>query len=63
MVKCTRCNRSLVKGFFVEGKPYGPVCVRKLFGLEILQGLLAPKKKAKPETDDKEQGNFADVRA
>ena len=31
MNKCTRCGRTLKKAFFVDGAPYGPVCVRKMF--------------------------------
>src|SRR6266568_7831329 len=33
--KCTRCGRSLKKAYMVNGVPYGPVCVKKLFGIRI----------------------------
>jgi len=56
MVKCTRCNRSLKKAFIVEGRPYGPVCVHKLFGTAVLASLLNPKKpKSAPKPENDEQ--------
>lgn len=31
MSKCTRCHRALLNPTIVDGKEYGPVCVKKLF--------------------------------
>jgi len=33
--KCTRCGRALKRTYVVDGVPYGPVCVRKVFGAGI----------------------------
>jgi Family of unknown function (DUF6166) len=64
MVKCTRCGRSLKKAFIVNGQPYGPVCVRKVFGLATLLELTGKKTRVKkpavPEGDP-EQGVFFGV--
>lgn len=60
MDKCTRCGRMLKKSFIVEGAPYGPVCVRKLFPGYVITGETAtkPQRKDAPIEDDGNQLSF-----
>lgn len=37
--QCTRCGRAIKNIFIVDGAPYGPICVKKLFGIDVLAGL------------------------
>jgi hypothetical protein len=56
MNKCTRCGRALKKSYFIDGTPYGPVCVRKMGGSISADGVarLPRKKKEKMNEDQLE---------
>jgi hypothetical protein len=67
--KCTRCGRGLKRTYVVDGVPYGPVCVRKVFGAGLTitrdDGKVSygtadkPKRKAKVERlEDTSQLSF-----
>lgn len=36
--RCTRCGKALKSIFVVNGAQYGPVCVRKTFGVVVYTG-------------------------
>lgn len=40
--RCTRCGRALARSFMVNGVAYGPICVKKLFGVTVSQTSSAP---------------------
>lgn len=67
--KCTRCGRGLKRTYVVDGVPYGPVCVRKVFGNSITitreDGKVSygtadkPRRKSKPApVEDRSQLSF-----
>jgi hypothetical protein len=72
--KCTRCGRALKRTYVVDGVPYGPICVRKLFGSAITitrddgkvlygtTGKPARKRKEEPAEDTSQLGFFDDER-
>lgn len=51
--KCARCGRTIKNIFMANGAPYGPVCIRKLFGINVaVTGLGTYKKPEVPEGQD-----------
>lgn len=50
---CTRCGRALRDPQYVEGKPYGPICVQKLFGGTVTARYTGAKqnKASEPKSD------------
>lgn len=47
---CSRCKKPLKRGYYYNGKPYGPECIHKVAGRKVKIGKLS-KIKIERETE------------
>ena len=60
-MKCTRCKKPLKRGYYYNGKPYGPDCIHKVAGRKVkLHKLSQIKIERDTETTDLQMGLWDD---
>jgi len=60
-MNCSRCGKPLKRGYFYNGKPYGPDCIVKVAGRKVrLSKLKAIEIDRETEKSDLQMGLFND---